>query len=91
MNSHMPPAASVLLALFDLSRVGIAADVHRVAGRLGLSIAQVRHALVALEERRLADTQNVRLSMPGLALATVLDARRTEQRRESARRDSAAA
>ena len=91
MNSHMPPAASVLLALFDLSRVGIAADVHRVAGRLGLSIAQVRHALVALEERRLADAQNVRLSMLGLALATVLDARRTEQRRESARRDSAAA
>lgn len=91
MNSHMPPAASVLLALFDLSRVGIAADVHRVAGRLGLSIAQVRHALVALEERRLADAQNVRLSMPGLALATVLDARRTEQRRHSVRRDSAAA
>ena len=67
---HTSTMVSVLVALFDLARANRHANVLRVAGRLGLTEAQTRAALRALEERGLADAQRVRLSLLGLALAS---------------------
>ncbi|MDQ3035742.1 MAG: hypothetical protein M3Y87_25285 [Myxococcota bacterium] len=62
---------SVLVALFELARSNRPANVQRVAGRLGMTETDTRSALRALDQRGLVDAQRVRLSLPGLALASM--------------------
>ncbi|MFO0713018.1 MAG: hypothetical protein U0353_24400 [Sandaracinus sp.] len=76
MNSQ-PSLASLVVALFDLARLGLPADVERLAGRLGIEPSRVTGALAELERRGLADARRVRLSLAGLALASQLDMERS--------------
>ena len=78
MNSQ-PSLASLVLALFDLARLGLSADVACLAGRLGIEDARVTRALAELDRRGLCDARRVRLSLAGLALASQLDMERSER------------
>lgn len=69
-------SSAVLLALFDLTRLGRAADADRLAGRLGLDREGIVEALAALDRAGLVDAGRVRMTMAGLALAASLDLRR---------------
>jgi Mn-dependent DtxR family transcriptional regulator len=75
MNSQ-PSLASLVLALFDLARLGLAADVACLAGRLGIEEGRVERALAELDRRGLCDARRARLSLTGLALASQLDMER---------------
>jgi hypothetical protein len=72
--------AAVLLALFDLARLGRLESktelvtVEIVAGRIGASSRDVRGALLELDRRELADAGRARLTLRGLALASSLAA-----------------
>lgn len=69
--THRERSFAVLLAFFDLARAGLPADPGRLAGRLGLGIADVNATL-----RRLTQGGFVtrgRLSLTGLAVAASLD------------------
>ncbi len=76
MNSQ-PSLASLVVALFDLARLGLAADVERLAGRLGIEPSRIERALAELERRGLADARRARLTLAGLALASQLDMERS--------------
>ncbi len=76
MNSQLT-LASLVLAVFDLVRLGLPADAERLAGRLGIETVRVERALVELERRGLADAGRARLSLAGLALASQLDMERS--------------
>jgi hypothetical protein len=65
---------AVLLALFDLARLGLPSSSLRVAGRLDLRIATVDAALSRLASSGLVSGS--RLTLSGLALASSLDATR---------------
>lgn len=67
---------AVLLALFDLSRAGLPCTRDRVAGRLGMSSADVGSALSRLGAAGLVHAG--RLSLGGLALAASLDRARVD-------------
>lgn len=75
MNSQLT-LASLVITLFDLARLGLPADVERVAGRLGVELVRIERGLCELERRGLADAKRVRLSLTGLALASRLDMER---------------
>lgn len=62
---------TVLLALFDLARLGLPCNRARIAGRVGLSEPHVAAALARLA--RASFVRRGRLSLTGLALATSLD------------------
>ena len=72
--SHRECSFAVLLALFDLSRAGLPSSRDRVAGRLDLSVSDVRDALDRLG--RVGLVRGARLTLTGLALASSLDATR---------------
>jgi DNA-binding MarR family transcriptional regulator len=76
MNSQLT-LASLVLAVFDLVRLGLPADPDRLAGRLGIEISRVERALAELERRGLADAGRARLTLAGLALASQLDMERS--------------
>jgi hypothetical protein len=76
MNSQ-PSLASLVLALFDLARLGFVADVGCLAGRLGIEAARVERALTELDRRGLCDARRARLTLAGLALASQLDMERS--------------
>ena len=76
MNSQLT-LASLLLALFDLVRLGLPVDADCVAGRLGIEPARVERALGELDRRGLVDAPRVRLTLSGLALASQLDMERS--------------
>jgi len=76
MNSQLT-LASLVLAVFDLVRLGLAADAERLAGRLGIETVRVERALAELERRGLADASRARLTLAGLALASQLDMERS--------------
>ncbi len=80
MNSPTPSLASLVVTLFDLSRLGLPADVGRIAGRLGIEAARVQRGLEVLDERGLVDVRRTRLTLAGLALAAQLDLERLESR-----------
>ena len=75
MNSQ-PSLASLVIALLDLARHGLSADVERLAGRLGIEPARVRRGLAELQRRGLCDADRVRLTLTGLAMAAQLDLER---------------
>ncbi len=66
----------VLESLFVQSGQGQACDAGAIARRLGLRASEVGAALVVLERRGLVDAERVRLTLPGLAVAASLRARR---------------
>lgn len=76
MNSPVS-LASLVLALFDLVRLGLPADADRLAGRLGIAIDRVERGLSELGRRGLVDVARVRLTLTGLALASQLDMERS--------------
>lgn len=61
--------AAVLVSLFDLAREGHHAHMGNVAGRLGISRAEVVRALKLLEQKGLVEAHRCRLTMGGLAVA----------------------
>jgi len=65
---------AVLLALFDLSRAGLPCSPTRVAGRIGMHVADVDAALARLATTGLVS--GTRLSLGGLAIAASHDATR---------------
>ncbi len=75
MSSH-PSLATFVLGLFDLARLGLGADVERLAGRLGVEPALARRALAELDRRGFVDAERVRLTLLGLALASSLERER---------------
>ena len=83
MNAHHH---AVLHALFVLARNDHHATVLRLCRSTGLERAVVQDSLVALERAGLADVERVRLTMQGLAAATILGApaRRTPVSRRAA-------
>jgi Mn-dependent DtxR family transcriptional regulator len=76
MNSTPLTLGSLLIALFDLARLGLPADVGRVAGRLGVERARVASGLTLLDQNGLVDADRAQLTLAGLALAARLDADR---------------
>jgi DNA-binding IscR family transcriptional regulator len=74
MMTHRECSFAVLLALFDLARAGLPSSATRVAGRLDLPVAPVEAALARLASTGLVSGS--RLTLPGLALASSLDATR---------------
>lgn len=76
MNSQ-PSLASLVLALFDLARLGLPTDVACLAGRLGIEEARVTRALAELDRRGLCDARRARLTLAGLALASQLEMERS--------------
>jgi DNA-binding IscR family transcriptional regulator len=79
----------VLLSLFDLSRLGLPSTPERVAGRLDLSEAIVDAALARLATAGLV--RSCRLTLPGLALASSLEATRASLFTTRVRRERLAA
>jgi hypothetical protein len=72
--THREQSFAVLLALFDLSRAGLPCSPARVAGRIGMCLADVDAALCRLATSGLVS--GTRLSLTGLAIAASLDATR---------------
>lgn len=81
--SKSPTLSSLVIALFDLARLGRTNDAELVAGRLGIEVHRVERGLAELERRGLADASRCRLTMAGLALAAQLDHAREERARWS--------
>ncbi|GAB4206965.1 MAG: hypothetical protein OHK0013_24090 [Sandaracinaceae bacterium] len=84
MNSTNVTLGSLVVALFDLARLGLPADVDRVAGRLGVENARVVRGLGLLAAQGLVDLERTRLTLAGLALAARLDAERQARRAHAA-------
>jgi Mn-dependent DtxR family transcriptional regulator len=77
--THREQSLALLVALLDLVRAGLPPDAARLAGRLGLSLAEVEAALTRLASVGLV-VQPARLTMTGLALATSLAEQRGQHR-----------
>ncbi len=71
-----PTLASLVIALLDLARLGLPADLERLAGRLGIDVERTRKGLAHLDRHGLADARRVRLTLAGLAVAAQLDIER---------------
>ena len=71
-----PTLASLVIALLDLARLGLPADLDRLAGRLGIDVERTRAGLMQLDRHGLADARRVRLTLSGLAVAAQLDVER---------------
>ncbi|MFO0694422.1 MAG: hypothetical protein U0230_12760 [Polyangiales bacterium] len=83
--------AAVLVSLFDLAREGKHAHMGNVAGRLGISRAEVVRALKLLEQKGLVEAHRCRLTMAGLAVSASLraDARARAKAKAASPRASA--
>jgi DNA-binding IclR family transcriptional regulator len=73
--THREQSLAVLVALLDLVRAGLPASVSRLAGRLGMQVADTEAALARLATVGLV-VDGPRLTMTGLALSTSLAAER---------------
>jgi Mn-dependent DtxR family transcriptional regulator len=80
MNSTPLTLGSLVVALFDLARLGLPADVGRIAGRLGVESARIARGLALLAQQGLVDAERTRLTLAGLALAAQLDTERRARR-----------
>ncbi|HET7541158.1 MAG TPA: hypothetical protein VFK05_14875 [Polyangiaceae bacterium] len=74
-------ARRVLRLVFSLSSAGGALTRPRLERRLEASSAELNRALSELDRLGLLDAQRLRLTLPGLAVATALRARRVTKRR----------
>lgn len=81
------PSGRVLIALFDLTRVGENIDLFSVAEGAGLNLYRTLAELTALGERGLVDAGRLRLTLPGMAVAVSLD-RRAHGRRQAPATDA---
>jgi hypothetical protein len=77
--THREQSLSLLVALLDLARAGLPLETGRLAGRIGLSMADTEAALGRLESVGLV-VRGPRLTMTGLALATSLAEDRERRR-----------
>jgi DNA-binding MarR family transcriptional regulator len=89
MNSPHAPLTlgSLVVTVFDLTRLGLPADAGRIAGRLGVETARIARGLELMERQGLATrhASEARLTLAGLALASQLDALRGQPARSEAR------
>lgn len=69
-------AITLIGAIHDLSRATLPIDLGVLAGRLGWGVGRVVRVLSHLEKKGLADRDRCRLSLAGLAVATMLEASR---------------
>lgn len=74
--NHAEERIALLLALHDLARVSLPADLGVLADRLAWGVGRVARVLGALEAKGLVDRAGCRLSLSGLAVAAALDAQR---------------
>ncbi|HBQ19795.1 MAG: hypothetical protein RLO52_37750 [Sandaracinaceae bacterium] len=69
-------AIALLGSVHELSRANLPIDLGVLAGRLGWGVGRVIRVLSHLEKKGLADRGRCRLSLAGLAVATMLEASR---------------
>lgn len=72
---HTEERIALLIALHDLSRANLHADLGVLAGRLGWGVGRVVRVLTALDDKGLADRPRCRLTMAGLAVSAALSGR----------------
>jgi hypothetical protein len=68
----------VLQAVFSMSSDNLPITRSVLAGRLGLTGPVLERHLLALEESGFIDARRLRLTLPGLAMAASLRARRSQ-------------
>lgn len=73
---HAEERIALLLTLHDLARVSLPAELGVLAGRLAWGVGRVARVLGALHAKGLVDRARCRLTLPGLAMACALSARR---------------
>ena len=74
--SHIEERITLLLALHDLARTGLSADLGVLAGRLAWGVGRVVRVLGELEDKGLVDRRRCRLTLAGLAFAAAFAAKR---------------
>ena len=75
---------SLLRSLYEMAREDRSADLKLVADQLGLSCVQTDRLLSQLEAAGLVDTERVRLTLSGLAIAVATPSMAIRQRDRNA-------